>query len=216
MTRTEIRYSRAERIRRRRKKRMRRFRTALIFIVAVTAMLGGIHLAKITRGNGVGTGGVPLFLQTDPRWKDVQYGNSTIEISGCGPACLAMVTSALTGNQDTTPVTVSKFAEENGYYVDGIGTSWSLMSDGAKKLGLRVREIPLDESTVADRLTDGYPIICSVTRGDFTNEGHFIVLTAYENGVIRVNDPNSEINSTKLWTYDRLKGQISAMWSYKY
>lgn len=216
MTRAEIRYTRAERTKRRRKKRMRKLRTALIFIIAVTAMLYGMHLAKTTRGSGVGSGGVPLFLQTDAQWGSLPYGNSTIEISGCGPTCLAMVTAALTENQNMTPDAIAKFSEENGYYVDGVGTSWSLMSDGAKKLGLKVKEIPLDESTVIDRLNNGYPIICSVTRGDFTDEGHFIVLTAYENGAIRVNDPNSEVNSTKSWSYDRLKGQISAMWSYRY
>ncbi len=215
MTRTEIRYKREERIRKKRKRRAKRLRTVLIFMLAVSAAVCGVHMAEITRGGVDAKTGVPLFLQTDERWKDAPYGNSTVEISGCGPTCLSMVFTALTQNQSMTPDAVARFSEQNGYYVEGVGTSWSLMSGGAKKLGLKVKEIPLSEEVIADKLENGYPIICSVTQGDFTNEGHFIVLTAYDNGIIRVNDPNSEVNSRKSWSYDRLKGQISAMWTYK-
>lgn len=188
----------------------------LILAVAVFAVVFGAQLAKITHGGGIDTeSGVPLLLQTDERWKNAPYGSSTVEVSGCGPTCLSMVLMALTQNQSMTPDAVAQFSEQNGYYVDGVGTSWSLMSSGAKKLGLKVKEVSLSEGVIADKLKDGYPIICSVRQGDFTDEGHFIVLTAYENGIIRVNDPNSEVNSLKSWSYDRLKGQISAMWTYR-
>lgn len=216
MTRTELRNSRAQRTRRKRARRIRRMRSIMIVILVISAVLCGTRLAKNMRYSGINAeDGVPLLLQTDERWKDTPYGNSTIEISGCGPTCLSMVLVALTGNQDMTPASVAEFSQTNGYYVDGIGTSWSLMSDGAKKLGLKVKELPLDEKTIADRLNNGYPVICSVTRGDFTDEGHFIVLTSYENGSFRVNDPNSSVNSARAWSYDRLKGQISAMWTYR-
>lgn len=215
MTRTEIRHRKEERIRKKRKKRVKRLRAVLILMLAVSATVCGIHMAKIMRGGIDAETGVPLFLQTDERWKDTPYGNSTVGISGCGPTCLSMVFTALTQNQSMTPDAVAQFSEQNGYYVDGVGTSWSLMSSGAKKLGLKVKEVPLSEEIIADKLSNGYPIICSVTQGDFTNEGHFIVLTAYDNGIIRVNDPNSEVNSRKSWSYDRLKGQISAMWVYR-
>ena len=50
--------------------------------------------------------------------------------------------------------------------------------------------------------------------GDFTTSGHFIVLTGVENGKIRVNDPNSKVNSEKLWDYDRLESQINNLWAF--
>lgn len=216
MTRTEFRNTRAARLRKKRQRRMKRLRALLILTLAVFAAAGGVNLARMARGGGIDLeNGVPLLLQTDERWKDAPYGSSTVEISGCGPTCLSMVIMALTQNQSMTPDAVAQFSEQNGYYVDGVGTSWSLMTSGAKELGLRVREVSLSEDVIADKLNDGYPIICSVTQGDFTNEGHFIVLTSYENGIIRVNDPNSEENSKKSWSYDRLKGQISAMWMYR-
>ena len=50
--------------------------------------------------------------------------------------------------------------------------------------------------------------------GDFTTEGHFIVLAGRaENGEYLVRDPNSVSRSDKTWTYERLAGQIAALWS---
>ena len=49
--------------------------------------------------------------------------------------------------------------------------------------------------------------------GDFTTTGHFIVLVGYENGKIKVNDPNSIKNSEKEWTYEQIKDQIRNLWA---
>jgi hypothetical protein len=48
--------------------------------------------------------------------------------------------------------------------------------------------------------------------GDFTTTGHYIVLVGAEDGMIRVNDPNSYINSEKLWSYEQIEGQIRNLW----
>ena len=37
------------------------------------------------------------------------------------------------------------FASDNGYYVPGSGSSWTLISEGGVKLGFDVKELPLDE-----------------------------------------------------------------------
>ena len=108
------------------------------------------------------------------------------------------------------------FSEKNGYYINGTGTSWKLMTEGAKKLGLDVNEIPLSERNIAQELNEKNPIICSMRPGDFTDEGHFIVLIEYtDDGMIRLNDPNSVERSEKLWDYEKLASQISILWSYK-
>lgn len=215
MAQTNLRNNRAERLRRKRKRRRQRIKTVLIFILTAAALISGVKLAKSVRYSGMGNNGsVPLLLQTDDKWNNLPYGSSTVGISGCGPTCLSMVITALTDSQNMTPDAVADFSAANGYYVDGVGTSWSLMSDGARRLGLKVKEISLDEGIIADKLEHGYPIICSVTKGDFTNEGHFIVLTSYNDGIIHVNDPNSSENSAKDWSYERLKGQINNLWVY--
>jgi predicted double-glycine peptidase len=50
--------------------------------------------------------------------------------------------------------------------------------------------------------------------GDFTTTGHFIVLTGYDGQGFIINDPNSEENSEKIWTYQQLKNQIKNLWAF--
>ena len=72
----------------------------------------------------------PLFLQWDKRWGCLAYGDdSNVAISGCGPTTLAMAVVALTGNEEATPAAIAKFAMQEGYYMSGTGTMWSLMTD---------------------------------------------------------------------------------------
>lgn len=155
---------------------------------------------------------VPLFLQWDQRWGYERYGSDMIAITGCGPTCLAMVGYYLTGDGWYTPENVADYAERNGYYSPGHGTSWTLISEGAVALGFDVTEIPLVEKRIADNLAVGNPVILSVGPGDFTTTGHYIVLTGMENGLFRVNDPNSRENSERLWQFDELAPQIRNLW----
>lgn len=159
-------------------------------------------------------GEIPLLLQWDKRWGYAKYGDSTIAVSGCGPTALSMVIIGLTGNTEITPYKVATFAYENGYYVDGVGTSWSLMSEGASSFHIKSEEIPLDKNIIIDRLKNKNYIICSMRPGDFTTEGHFIVLTGVSDGKIQIHDPNSKKNSNTLWSYDKLASQIKNLWAF--
>ncbi len=156
----------------------------------------------------------PLFLQWDKRWGYVSYGGSIIGLSGCGPTCMSMVLVSLTGSSDMTPAEVARFSEENGYYVEGSGTSWSLMTDGAYALGLSARELSLDESVMKSSLDSGHPIICSMGPGDFTTQGHFILIYGYDAEGFLVNDPNCISRSSRHWDFETLHGQIKNLWAY--
>ena len=157
--------------------------------------------------------GVPLLLQWDQRWGYVNYGSDMIAITGCGPTCVSMVGYYLTGDAEKfDPAAVAAFAEKEGYYAKGYGSSWTLISQGAVELGLDVTEIPLVEKRMKDNLEVGNPIICAMGPGDFTTGGHYIVIVGLENGLFRVNDPNSPENSQKLWSYEQIEGQIRNLW----
>ena len=156
--------------------------------------------------------GVPLLMQWDPRWGYIEYGSDVAGLTGCGPVCLAMAGYYVTEDEKFAPDKMLEFAAENGYYSPGNGSSWTLISEGGKKLGLDVTEIPLDEKRIMDNLEVDNPIICAMGPGDFTSSGHYIVLVGCEDGKIRVNDPNSYENSGKLWTYEEIKGQIRNLW----
>ena len=157
--------------------------------------------------------GVPLMMQWDKRWGYDHYGSDMIAITGCGPTCLAMAGYYVTDGDDAFhPAKIAEFSEKNGYYSKGNGSSWTLISEGGVKLGLDVTEIPLVKKRMMSNLEVDNPIICSMRAGDFTTSGHYIVLVGCEDGLIRVNDPNSYINSEKLWSYEQLEPQIRNLW----
>lgn len=157
---------------------------------------------------------VPRLYQWDSRWGYNKYGSGIIGINGCGPTCLSMVAIYITKDTSINPDKVARFCEEKGYYAEGNGTKWSLMSKGAKALGLSARELPLHKNTVMENLRSGKPVICIMGPGDFTSTGHYIVLTGVKNGKITINDPNSKANSEKLWEFEDIKGQIKNLWAY--
>ena len=159
-----------------------------------------------------GSEDVPLFLQWDTRWGYTPYGSDCIAITGCGPTCLAMAGYYLTDDEVFHPAMVAQFAADNGYYASGYGSSWTLISEGGERLGLSVTELPLVKKKITDALESGCPVILAMGPGDFTTTGHYIVLTAFENGAFRINDPNSRINSEKNWTYEELENQIRNIW----
>ena len=155
---------------------------------------------------------VPLLLQWDKRWGYASYGDSYIAINGCAPTALAMVLIGLTGKKDITPYNIAKYASENGYYIDGSGTSWDLMTKGSEHFGFQGKVLTLSKSVIYQALESGRFIICSMRKGDFTTTGHFIVLSGIQEGKIKVNDPNSVERSSILWEYERIQGQIKNLW----
>ncbi len=156
--------------------------------------------------------GVPLFLQWDQQWGYIEYGSDVAGLTACGPVCLSMAAWYLTEDDAYAPDKMIEFATENGYYSPGNGSSWTLISEGGVKLGFDVTEIPLVESRIVKNLEVDNPIICAMGPGDFTTSGHYIVMVGYENGMIRINDPNSVANSQKLWKYEDIAGQIRNLW----
>ena len=155
---------------------------------------------------------VPLFLQWDPMWGYETYGSGYLAATGCGPTCLAMAGFYLTGDEDMNPLTLAEFAEAEGYYAKGYGSSWTLINEGAGKLGLTARELPLVKQKMTDALEAGNPVILAMGKGDFTTSGHYIVLTSWNGEAFTVNDPNSRIRSSQLWTYEQLENQIRNIW----
>ena len=88
------------------------------------------------------------------------------------------------------------------------------MDEGAKKLGIRSEIIALGEDEVKKQLKKGHPLILSVSEGEFTTSGHFIVLAGMEGDKFIVNDPNSRENSERLWEWDEFSDQIKNLWAF--
>lgn len=155
---------------------------------------------------------IPHLLQWDAQWGYTQYSGDVMGLTGCGPTCLSMVSIYLL--QDTTydPRYIADLSEEHGYYTTGSGSNWTLMSEGGKKLGMNVKELPLVKEIIYDNLEEGNPVVCVFGPGDFTDSGHFVVLNGVEDGKIKVLDPNSIQRTEKLWDYDQIEDQIQNIW----
>ena len=153
---------------------------------------------------------IPVYFQWSEVWGYASYGSENIGMGGCGPTSLSMVATGLTGNTSFTPKYVADMS------VDEVGTDWTLMTAGASELGINSAQLTnWSEDTLKSELSAGHPIICSMGPGDFTNQGHFIVLSGLtEEGKVLINDPNSKINSRKKWDLNTIINQMNAAWSF--
>lgn len=156
---------------------------------------------------------VPLFVQWDKRWGYEKYSGNFFAASGCGPTTLSMVVVYLTHNREASPIAVAKYSKEAGYSVDGSGSSWMLISEGCRHYGVKAKTVALDESRMKAELDEGHPIVVNVGPGDFTDTGHFMVITGYDDEGFSINDPNSIEKSGKRWLFRNISSQIRAVWS---
>ncbi len=156
---------------------------------------------------------VPLFVQWDKRWGYEKYSGNFFAASGCGPTTLSMVVVYLTHNREASPLAVAKYSKEAGYSVDGSGSSWTLISEGCRHYGIKAKTVALDESRMKAELDEGHPIVVNVGPGDFTDTGHFMVITGYDDEGFSINDPNSIEKSGKRWLFKNISSQIRAVWS---
>lgn len=158
------------------------------------------------------TSKVPLYIQWDDYWGYDSYGDGLLGYTGCAPTCLAMAVSCLTG-KGIMPTEVAHYADEQGYYSTGSGSSWTLVSEGSSHFGLTAEAMTVNEGEMEAALSEGKLIICTMSPGDFTQTGHFILLTGYQDGSFTVNDPNSIIRSGQSWSYERIHSQIKNLWA---
>ena len=159
-------------------------------------------------------GSMPHLYQTDPVWASQPYAGTDVRTAACGPTSLAMVYVYLTGKTDLDPASMAAFADERNFAPTS-ATEWRFMTEGASLLGLKSTAVSPNRASVASALKSDKPVICSVSPGDFTSIGHFIVLKSIdERGMVEVYDPNSALNSTKRWPINRILAQASALWCF--
>lgn len=135
--------------------------------------------------------GLTYYSQADSRWANHQYStvgdkSQTIESSGCGPTCAAMIVSSIRGT--ITPPEMGDLFVKYGYRSANNGTYWSAMKWTADVFDIGYRETSSLDTAVS-LLKDNYYIVAICNEGLFTYGGHFIVLTGIDNNTIKVYDP---------------------------
>lgn len=155
----------------------------------------------------------PHFIQWDERWAFETYAGSQFGLSGCGPTCLSMIYTGLTGKNDYPPDRMGEFAEKNGYAVDGKGTTWDFFEFGSRQLGLKSRPMKLDMASFKKALDSGELIVVLFGQGDFTRSGHFSILWSYEGDQFNILDPFNIRLTEDSWSYSDLGKQIGSAWA---
>ncbi len=142
---------------------------------------------------------VTYYNQLDERWENVMYGtSSTIGEAGCGPTSMSIVISTLTGEAHD-PIELCNWSVANGHRCEGNGSYHSLIPAAAASYGLTC-EKNLDAQGIVDALSSGKLVVVIMSKGHFTNGGHFIVLRGVtSSGKILVADPASYRRSEQEW-----------------
>lgn len=133
---------------------------------------------------------VTYYNQTDMRWGEVGYSGSTIGVAGCGPSCVAIVASSLTGSA-VTPVDAAAWSEQNGHAAYGNGSYPSLIPEALTHYGLTVERAGTPSAQqLVDALAAGKLVVVLMGPGAFTTSGHYIVLRGVtSDGGVLVADP---------------------------
>lgn len=156
----------------------------------------------------------PKLYQWDPRWGSTVYSSTAFAVTGCCPTAMAMVYQGLTGDTSKTPYDMGKLASAGGYETAYDGTDIGFMFAGAQQLGLSCTEINLSYGAVQETLAGGGLIIANVGPGDFTANGHYLVIAGMKDGSLIINDPYSAVNSAQAWDMEQVLKQTKALYAF--
>lgn len=178
-------------------------------------------IANGSAGNG-GTGAtldnIVYYCQWDSRWATYPYGTGTIQSSGCGVTCMAMIVATLYNNT-VTPPTLADLSMANNGYVAGQGSSMpNVVAAASRMYGLSYQNIDISE--VPAYITEkGAFVIWGCHTGYFSSSsaGHVMIIRGVDaEGNFLLADPNRQENNSKAFTpafiQDEAKGYYIAVW----
>lgn len=161
------------------------------------------------------------YLQTDPRWANVDYSakgeQTTIGKSGCGPTAMAMVL-ATWADKSVTPKSECAWALAHGYKALHQGTYYGYFAPAAKRYGLYCRMLNgasiygnpnskyhAEAKAAVDR---GNLVIACMGKGLWTSSGHFVLVWKITGNTIYINDPASTRTVRTQGDYSLFKKQV--------
>lgn len=159
----------------------------------------GLYVLPEYYTNGEYSGSVIFYDQSD--YRNVKFcgrSNATISSSGCGVVASAIVTSSFLNSKQYDPPYMMNLAHQNGdcgYNISG--TNDAFFSYFANKFNFGYQRVSKRQTNVVlQALQAGNAmVIAHMGKGHFTNNGHYIVLTATDSsGKVYVHDPNNKNN----------------------
>ena len=161
------------------------------------------------------TAGVMAAEQTENKQLKVVYynqadypgkkiGGSTIQAAGCGPTAVAVCYSSLTGKKADVPK-MCKQAYKHGWYYTGQGCSHSVVPGLSKLYGMQCKGLGMDKDAVEKALRAGHPVVALMGPGDFTKNGHFVVLTRMVGkDKVKIADVGSRARTAETWSLKKV------------
>lgn len=172
-------------------------------------------LAPSGSSDEVPPGEIPYLYQWDSRWGHTEYSSTAFALTGCCPTSMAMVYQGLTGKNDLSPYDMGLKAREGGYMAAYDGTDSSYLTESVGEIGLTCETLGVDADSLRSALSDGALVICNVGPGDFTEGGHFFVITGRtDEGTLTIHDPYSAERSNRTWDEAVVLGQTMALYAY--
>ncbi len=165
------------------------------------------------------------YLQTDPRWGNLDYSapgeKTTIAASGCGPTAMAMVL-ATWADQGVTPRTECAWALRNGYKAPHSGTYYGYFEPAGARNGLRVTRLNYTSlygnprsayhAQAQDALDRGDLVIACMGKGLWTSSGHYVLVWKVAGDVVYINDPASTRSARTRGDWNLFKQQVKYYW----
>ncbi len=138
--------------------------------------------------------------QNNDKFVDIPYGSANVKTSGCGPISLTMALNYVNGIEIVKLEDVLKWAEENNMYEENAGTRWSLVRNFPPTVSANSKEMYISNiEQFATSIQEGEVLVTSMRKGQFTDNGHFIVITKIKDGKVSVLDSASICRSLKEW-----------------
>lgn len=170
------------------------------FVAGFRTSYPGTKAGGLTEDDLPADGSIPHLMQWDKRWGYMEYIGGPLGTKGCCPTSLAMLYAGLSGRTDMSPYMVSLLATESELCDAQAGTHGEFVGYFCEHVGLDWAEITtIDEA--ASYLNDGWVLVCNLGAGEFTDLGHYVLVTGWSgyDGDVHVNDPYTTSVNERPW-----------------
>jgi len=145
------------------------------------------------------------YKQCAPPWGSLPFDDvgQTICQAGCGGTASADIVGA-------TPDKVCKWLKNNGYVSPGYGTYWGGIPAAIQAYGTGAKQLNYTSlygvtscatfDTFRRHIQSGYGGSLLMGPGRFTTGGHYICISAYKDGLYKVNDPAGRQDGWHPWS----------------
>lgn len=151
---------------------------------------------------------MPMHLQIDPQWSNIDYSTGTIESHGCGLCCLSMMVSYLEG-REVYPSSLVTY--QDSFLQADVNDQDAMCKWASETYGFQWSGEQWGFNDSIDELLDaGYVVMCGMEGklGDSEYEGHVVLVYGKTEDGYLIRDPDSAENSVHVFTDEELSDVI--------